>query len=256
MPIPAQFRESVSETTALLTPSGCSTEQSSRENLIGLLDEEETLKLTRNGSEIQLQSFGHLAGDDDYYDDLGKRKRRRFPGLFCVAGVVVLSALVVVLCKRSSTSESLPTRFQARRPLSTLDPVKDLGLAAFRRPEESSPPKTLTKILSAEAPSTQFPTNAWYQNLLLVEDEPTQANRAYSIPYVIDATGPIPGLRVLPNHVGATQDVVQIYVVEEYGLTLGASIDEKEKEPSKRYNVVKTTDLGLTVQWVSKLCGR
>jgi len=136
-----------------------------------------------------------------------------------------------------------------RPPFSTLDPVKDLGLYPLSRPQDSSPPKSLLR----DTPQQAVPTNMWYQNLLLAKGEPTDVHRAYPMPYVVDSVGPIPGLRAHPNHFDSSTTVVQLSFVASHGLTLGAAVaDSSQSEPlSKRYSVVSTTALAVTLEWVS-----
>jgi hypothetical protein len=85
-------------------------------------------------------------------------------------------------------------------------------------------------------------------------------HRAYAIPYIVDAVGPMPGLRIHANHIDASTSVVQVYVIEEYGLTLGATADASlapkgadgtVKPVSRQYTVTHTTPLGVTLAWVS-----
>ena len=173
-------------------------------------------------------------------------------------------------------------------PLSLLHPTKDLGLANVVRPSESSPGWVLThqKVNVSQAAKASkkknyrarqhsinnnvidraYPTNAWYQNFLLLTDaeEPQERHRVYAIPYVVDAAGPIPGVRVHPNHITGSTDVVQINIVEQYGLTVGAAPDatshsnsrakdtnEQKKDWTHRFQAHAMTDLGVTLGFVS-----
>lgn len=96
------------------------------------------------------------------------------------------------------------TRRSSSEPLSLLDPVNDLNLPLFTRPASSRPAIPLT----ANGNQTSYPTNSWYQSLLMPEDEPTSLHRTYSIPYLIDASGIIPGVQAHPNHISASSTVV------------------------------------------------
>lgn len=146
-----------------------------------------------------------------------------------------------------------------RRPFSTLHPV-ELGVPKYSRPASSRPFAVLTHNIRTEGRPTHFPTSAWYQNMLLVGngEPPTEVNRVYATPFLVDAAGPIPGLRVLPNQVSASTSVVQVNTIVEYGLTVGAALDAVErikknsKEPtySNEYRVERMTPLGLTLGWV------
>ena len=183
---------------------------------------------------------------------------------------------------------NIPSK-NGRRPFSTLHPVHDLGLPFFSRPKDSRPPKALTKQQQdddddnhhnrttnnnhkehhrEETTTTNvlsFPTNAWYQNMLLVRGEPTEVNRAYATPFLVDAAGPVPGIRMIAGHVDASTAVVQLNTINEYGLTVGAAPDrsstnhKKKKDDnnntstsihSKEYSVENMTPLGFTLGWV------
>ena len=66
------------------------------------------------------------------------------------------------------------------------------------------------------------------------------------------------GLHMLPNHLLAGNDVIQLSFNELFGLTLGATqevagLPRNKADETHRYQILETTDLGLTVQWVSLL---
>lgn len=128
-------------------------------------------------------------------------------------------------------------------PFSTLHPVDDLGL--FGVVHTRLPPESVGR-----GSSQALPTNAWYENLLVADGEPTSINKAYTIPYLVDAVGPIPGLRVHSTHLTATATTVQLDIVETHGLTVGASTGANS---TKGYSVVSTSPLGLTLTWV-RIC--
>lgn len=125
-------------------------------------------------------------------------------------------------------------------PFSTLHPVDDMGM--FGVVHTRSPPESLVR-----GNSQAVPTNAWYENLLVANGEPTSIHKAYVVPYLVDAIGPIPGLRVHANHLTATSTTVQVEIVETHGLTLGAS---SSSSISNSYSVISTNPLGLTLKWV------
>ena len=127
---------------------------------------------------------------------------------------------------------------------STLHPVDDLGMVDVEHAR--APPVSVVRSSAAQA----LPTNAWYQNLIVADGEPNNDNKAYAIPYVVDAIGPIPGLRVQPNHLTAESTVVQLIAVEAHGLTLGAASAEGSETPTKGFSVESSNPLGLTMQWV------
>ena len=95
-------------------------------------------------------------------------------------------------------------RYASAAPLSKLHPVKDLDLASFQRPDSSRPARPLTD----NGKRASYPTNSWYQSLLMPEGEPSELHRTYTVPYLVDAAGPIPGIQVHPNQVAASSTVV------------------------------------------------
>jgi hypothetical protein len=154
------------------------------------------------------------------------------------------------------------------KPFSLHHPVHDLGLLNFIRAEETSPPAETIRLHQQEEtgparlgsdkqPSDKaaIPTNAWYQNMLLLRGEPSNIHRVYSTPYVLDPAGLIPGINVHANHVDSSSRVMQLSYIDNFGLALGASGDAAAAEgtgmESHQYSVVETTELGVTLQWVS-----
>lgn len=151
---------------------------------------------------------------------------------------------------------SKPTKNGTRTPFSKLHPVTDMGLHDYPRPKTSIPARPIKEGLLNRK---NYPTNAWYQSLLMPMDEPTEIHRAYAIPYVVDTVGPMPGLRLHPNHIDASSFVIQLYVINEYGLTVGAMVDAtsspaKHRDdispPTHQYKVTHATPLGVTLNWV------
>jgi hypothetical protein len=168
------------------------------------------------------------------------------------------------------------------RAFSQLDPVQDLGLTNFQRPRSSRPPPNLESYVLKQqqqqqgvrdtigtnasetlpTPTVAIPTNAWYQNLLSVDDNdmPNSIHRAYTIPYIVDAAGPIAGLRIHVSHILATQTVIQLNVIEEHGLVVGAaaaasavSAHQQQRDDeilNTRFHVDNMTPLAITLGWV------
>lgn len=253
-----------------------------------------------------------LSGNNDngllscyrYYCE--RKNRRRF-GCLCISIIVVVPLLILFIASMNDNNDERPTNGtgispvvvvprdavlpdsrHGRVPFSTLDPVTDLGLYDYVRPMSSSPPSTLrngTLGQNNQAGNIRnFPTNSWYQNFLLlsdnsetgIPDEPGSQHRAYSIPYIVDVVGPIPGLRVHPNQPGASVNVVQLNIVELYGLTIGIAMQHLMKETmnetmnnetiiadestvpesttpklSRHYSINQATPLSVTLEWVS-----
>ncbi|KAL3945470.1 MAG: hypothetical protein SGBAC_000441 [Bacillariaceae sp.] len=146
-------------------------------------------------------------------------------------------------------------------PFSTLDPATKLY--SFERPKESLPSSRLDALRQSFTPSAAqldnqsrpLPTSAWYQNMLMLEEqeEPTTTNRVYAMPYVIDASGKIPGLRLHTFTKVTTYNTVNLNVNEPHALTLGAALDVRESnevgESTNGYTVDAATDLGVTLNW-------
>lgn len=137
------------------------------------------------------------------------------------------------------------------KPFSTLDPLEDLNLYGFDREADTAPPRTIHRPDIDAA----LPTNAWYQNLLLGRGEPTELQRVYTVPHMVDVAGPIPGLQIHPNHIDATSTVIQLSYVQPHGLTLGAAVKSKRatsvRTINNEYSVLQTTPLGITLAWNS-----
>ena len=178
------------------------------------------------------------------------------------------------------------------RPFSLLHPVLDLGLPVVTRSEGASPDwsyfsqelqlnnrnanlhineakhggggggKGKGKGRSSDERRRAIPTNAWYQNLLLARGEyPSNLQRAYPSPYLVDVVGMIPGLRVHSSHINANSMVMQLSFNEDYGLVVGATNDksfikgdegeEHDNMPLPHtYKVTEMTDVGITLEWV------
>jgi hypothetical protein len=199
--------------------------------------------------------------------------------LLAVVGVVVVP-VVVVLNKKSisSTATSVegssqeppgaeentepeedepqePPKTEPPRPFSTLDPIDDLNVLHYQRSIDSSPSTRLDPLRDRDS-NLALPTNEWYENLLLLQQdkEPSADHRAYAVPYVVDAAGAIPGLRIHSFRVDATATTVTLAVNEPQALTLGATVDFRfqdiDSSEPKGYSVRAATKLGVTLEWV------
>ena len=155
-----------------------------------------------------------------------------------------------------------------RFPLSLLDPVRDLGLAEHGRSRDESSFPSYYYEYDKDRPRKALPTNAWYQNMLQQpqKGEPMNVQRTYAGPYLVDVVGIIPGLRVHATDIDASDVVMQLGFNEGFGLvlggtdnilsTVGGGDDDDEGSTtthSHRYKVAKTTDLGITLEWVRNI---
>lgn len=243
------------ETSSLLTmrPSPASTDEPSKE---GTDASYQQTAEHRRLLEVSKGSDSFLDGPSNA--TLFGVNRRLLTG----AVAVVLLALGALVFPWNRARDVIPPNipsghgFSSQRhiPLSSLHPVADLGLTEFNRSDSLRPPYALSKGSAAKGRSS-FPTNAWYQNLLMMDGEPSSINRVYPGPFLVDTTGPIPGLRVHPNHIDASTAVVQLNIVEAYGLTVGAAADATVKPKNSTYSnsyvVENMTPLGVTVAFVS-----
>uniref|UniRef100_A0A7S4SAK7 glucan endo-1,3-beta-D-glucosidase n=2 Tax=Ditylum brightwellii TaxID=49249 RepID=A0A7S4SAK7_9STRA len=104
-----------------------------------------------------------------------------------------------------------------------------------------------------------MPTNMWYENLLIGsinQKRVTENNRAYTIPYIVDFAGPIPGIRVQFPHKVASDTIVQMATVPKYGLTLGTAFKDNKREGDNFVESAYVLDgeyppnqLGLGLRW-------
>lgn len=152
-------------------------------------------------------------------------------------------------------------------PFSLLDPVNDLNFYAYtNRPADSRPPAAVLERLldttaAANTHAGALPTNAWYQNLLLLSDDddiPTPLHHAYAIPYGAEAAGPIPGLRVHAGRVQTQHSEAHVVFRDDRpgdGVTLGATARQPSAAGTtipdhRRYTVQAATQLAITLEWV------
>lgn len=179
--------------------------------------------------------------------------------LGCTLSVLLVSIVILKPKSPKSPSNVNPVApATGAMPFSLLDPVHDLNLASFDRPEDSSPPKAMFIKRPDGVRSTvhdPLPTNAWYQNLLMLRGEPSNIHRVYSTPYLLDVVGPVPGIRANSNHILSSTSVLQLTFIEQFGITLGAAPSFAHHSPSKehdfKYQALETTELGVTLKWVS-----
>ena len=104
--------------------------------------------------------------------------------------------------------------------------------------------------------------------MLLIPDQqtgPNDSNRVYTVPYLINAIGPIPGIKICATRLLGMEKVVQVTFIDHHGITLGAAkpfggesvLDgnaletmyqvDYDKEGDSSPNAL--TPLGLTLKW-------
>jgi endo-1,3(4)-beta-glucanase len=112
-------------------------------------------------------------------------------------------------------------------PFSTLHPVKDLQVLPYDNRPFFSNPGDVYDGLKGGQKNTGHPlsTNKWYQDLLNLPDglTPTDEQRVYTVPYLINTVGPIPGIKLHATRIVPSDTIVQVSLVDSFGITLGAA---------------------------------
>ena len=256
---PSRDAFGASETTSLLgeMPSAVSTEKPTRRYSGATLPLASSYEDVRDSVTLELQALNQTAPykDPTTTGVTGMTAvNRRNTLAVLVLGCVLSGVFVAIRVFNRNHSRAVYHLPVHPEPFSILDPVKDLGLLEFHR-ESSLPPENIFRKLNVDTSGKRsaLPTNAWYQNMLLSTGEPSNIHRAYATPYMLDAVGLIPGLRIHPNHIESSVFVMQLSFLDSFGLTLGATGDVtkgKHETNSKAYSVRSTTQLGLTLEWV------
>jgi hypothetical protein len=245
------------ETTGLLISSADSIELPTVSNSQG-----KTLPLgpsyddVRESVAMELQALNQSIKMHEPPTSRDLNRRPAFAILFI--GCIISVAFVAYPHFRHGASEETSGTPRRPIPFSRQDPVDDLQLLEFNRPEETAPPAKLFlnhAVSSSSQKRTTLPTNAWYQNMLLLRGEPSNIHRVYATPYMLDVVGIIPGLQAHPNHIDSSKFVMQLSYDDLSGLTLGATVDASDGNPtsenqSHEYSILTTTKLGLTIGWV------
>ena len=195
----------------------------------------------------------------------------------CCALLIVTSAVSLSLWRNERAKAEIQTNLEhqveleklakineipsvhSNSPFSLLDPVRHLKVAEHGRTrDDPSFPSYYygTQDAPIDRSFRALPTNAWYQNLLQAPQhgEPSNLQRIYPGPYLLDVVGIIPGLRVHATDIVSTDMVMQLTFNEHFSLVLGAAKNTElanDKTSTNRYNVLQTTELGVTLEWVS-----
>ena len=238
------------ETTSLIKKSLSGTSLASHEDL-------------QNDLEVQLQTMHKKRGERGTPIVHSYNNYNRLVLPFSGA---LLTLFLLVLASRSAMHRIEAPIDTGAPPLSLLDPVNDLNLPELGRPSNNPFYPSFyygsqdTKDPSPPPPFKAQPTNAWYQNMLQVSQygEPSDIQKAYAAPYLVDTVGPIPGLQIHPTDLGANDMVITLSYNGNFGITLGAAkrIDYIKGHGvnngnTNRYKVLETTELGITLEWVS-----
>ncbi len=176
---------------------------------------------------------------------LKKQRKKNMIVLSCLIALGVAAAVAVYMMK--TKEDNFPSQKpvikvpeikveETTGPLSVLHPSRDLNVLPYYRGygtqlhvkiNGDSSPET-AQLKSRLTKKGRLPTNAWYENLLLYttgRTQPGAEQRVYTMPYIIDATGPIPGLRIHQTHRQGGNLVIQMIVDDSSSLTLGMNRD-------------------------------
>ena len=117
-----------------------------------------------------------------------------------------------------------------------------------------------------------LPTNNWYENLLLGSSNVDEENKVFQVPYIIDTSGYIQGIRTHPAHVQANDRTVMVidynmfrnYILlfkfkkfqMTYELKNGMSLGAVEKFDHQHHvhtskTVPRPSKLAIELEWVS-----
>lgn len=143
-------------------------------------------------------------------------------------------------------------------PLSYVSPA-ELGIQSFNRPENSRPGSVFGSVQQGSQMGVPLPTNEWYLNLIVgLDEDPGQngkydnyvgeANRVYTIPYIVDTVGTVVGLRLHYPNVLSYGTVIQTNFIPEHGLALGTD----DEGFTRQYQVDEDTlpsKLGIGIRW-------
>lgn len=133
--------------------------------------------------------------------------------------LILLSAICAILCIALVFGLSAGVRNSLRRhsmlgaawssraaPFSTVDPAT-LGIQYIERPKFSQPGKAFNGLVNRSIP---LPTNAWYEDFLIGSDNTVPESNVFQVPYIIDTSGHIVGVRTHPCHVQANSKMVMV----------------------------------------------
>eukprot|EP00934_Nitzschia_sp_Nitz4_P006048 Nitzschia sp. Nitz4//scaffold26_size159584//134560//137421//NITZ4_002516-RA/size159584-processed-gene-0.87-mRNA-1//-1//CDS//3329545157//6038//frame0 len=123
---------------------------------------------------------------------------------------------------------------------------EELGFLTVERSDDLKPSKAWgEKILQSGQP---LPTNIWYMNLISPNAGTpynTEASRVYTVPYIVDTVGAIPGIRVHWPVLQAASRNMQMVVDTQNALTIGAtSVDPAYTVATDEWSL-----LGVSLQW-------
>lgn len=179
------------------------------------------------------------------------------PGKICSALLILVGFFIIIGLhpsgKHSVTKSKTTAKFGFRRPLSTLSPVHDLNVLLIGRPPTTDPPPLVLR----QNPTQALPTNIWYLNLMLAgTGEPSNFQNVFTVPYLVDVAGIIPGIHISPQEVSGGALVENMVSNPFQGVVLGVAEDASTNhfsQLSKKYTIPTelSSHLAVTLDWVS-----
>ena len=142
-----------------------------------------------------------------------------------------------------NTKIRMPSLYPYLRPHQSQPNFDIFGAKHTGTSYEDESYKTMKKIDSFQS-KKPFPTNAWYQNIVLgmnKNQKPTQHQCVYTIPYVHDFSGPIPGVRTSYPYAVVGDTIIQWTYQSTHGLTLGKMMmldDDNDNDNDNGNNVI------------------
>lgn len=92
-------------------------------------------------------------------------------------------------------------------PLSTVNPA-DLGLNYAYRPSMYMPGASFVELITNR--TIPLPTNSWYENFVIGQDNTVPETAVFQVPYILDTSGHLTGIRTHPCHVQGNTKTVMV----------------------------------------------
>ena len=173
------------------------------------------------------------------------------PAKICAAILIVVAVGIIALLSANHTTTT--AKFGFRNPLSTLSPINDLNVLPISRPANTHPSQVIIRKNASHA----LPTNIWYMNYMMTgTGEPSSFQNAYTVPYLVDVAGVIPGIHISPQAVAGKNTLEDMVSNPLQGAVLGVDQDvstNTRQQLSKKYTVPTdlSSPLAVTLDWVS-----
>lgn len=175
-----------------------------------------------------------------------------------IAGSLLALVTVLIslsLLSRQNNDPILDAAWSSKAlPFSTVDPAS-LNVIVVDRPFSSKPGPVFGELLE-RGPDDELliplPTNNWYENLLLGSSTVDAENKVFAVPYILDTSGYIQGIRSHPAHVQANDRTVMMTYEEKNGMSLGAVEPfHHQHHVHTSKTVPRPSKLAIELEWTS-----